>query len=99
MTAADSNYSINPWMRTVARPGDNVDPSPLLDAVGVVEASLEASPLPPPAGYTLRLTGMPRDQLRVEDVLQVGPAPLMQDTPTRQDSGMQGTLRPSQGLL
>lgn len=53
------------------------------------------TPVPLPAGYTPRLLGVERDQPTIMDVLNAGPVTLMRDTPTRQDSGMQGTMRPA----
>lgn len=53
------------------------------------------TPVPMPAGFTPRLLGVERTQPGIVDVLNVGPVTLMRDTPTRQDSGMQGTTRPS----
>lgn len=95
--AADGNYSFNPWMRPEVRLGDNVDPSPVLDGMAVVAEMVATNPTPPPAGYTPRV-GYPTDEPTIEDVLAVGPASgLMRDTPTSQDSGMQGTLRPATG--
>ena len=95
IAAADGNYSFNPWMRPEVRLGDDVDPSPVLDGMAVVAEMVALTPEPPSAGYTPRL-GYPTGEPTIEDVLAVGPsAGLMRDTPTSQDSGMQGTLRPA----
>lgn len=89
---ADSNYSFNPWMRPEVRLGDEVDPSPMLVGDALVEEMVALNPPPPSAGYTPRLTGLPHDEPRIEDVLNVGPQMLMQD----RDAGMQSTSRPAQ---
>ena len=91
---SDGRYGYRAWDR---RPGDGVDPSVMLDAAEVIYEVAAQAPVPPYAGYPIRLTGIARTQPGIMDVLGVGPVPLMQDTPTRQDSGMQGTLRPSLG--
>lgn len=97
MEAANGSYGISPWMRPEVRLGDDVDPSPLLDGESMVAQMVALNQPAPPAGYTPRLLGYERPELGILDVLDVGPNTLMQDTPTRQDSGMQGTLRPATG--
>lgn len=93
--SADGRYGHRAWDR---RPGDGVDPSVVLTPDETVLGIVAQSPFPMPAPYTKRLLGMERTQPGIVDVLRVGPAsPLMQDTPTRQDSGMQGTSRFSAG--
>lgn len=83
--SADGRYGYRAWDR---RPGDGVDPSVVLSPADTLYSLMLQAPPPPPAGYQPRLTGVPRTQPTINDVLGVGPAPLMQDTPTRQDSGM-----------
>jgi hypothetical protein len=92
---ADSNYSVNPWMAQAPRPGDGVDPTVILNPEETILAVMAQAPVPLPAGYTPRLLGYERDEPGIVDVLGVNSVPLMQDTETRQDSGMQGTLRPA----
>jgi hypothetical protein len=86
--SADGRYGYRAWDR---RPGDGVDPSVLLDASEVVYEVATQNPVPLPAGYQPRLLGVERTQPGIVDVLGVGPGALMQDTPTRQESGMQPT--------
>jgi hypothetical protein len=93
---ADTNYSFNPWMAAAPRQGDNVDPSPALGPVETIQGIMDLNPLPPPAGYTQRL-GYENREPTIMDVLTIGPNVLMRDTPTRQESGMQGTMRPAAG--
>ena len=100
MIGADSNYSINPWMRPEERLGDTDETMPPL-ALGpeeVISGLLSASPVPPAAGYQPRLLGAEQMEPGIVDVLNVGPAVLMRDTPTSQDSGQPGTLRNSNGV-
>lgn len=96
MDSADANYSFNPWMRPEVRLGDDVDPGVWLDPADTIVAIMAQSPIPPPAGYTPRL-GYPVGEPGIEEVLNEQSYTLMRDTPTRQDSGMQGTLRPASG--
>lgn len=96
MDSADTNYSPNPWMRPETRLGDDVDPSVWLDPAGTIVGIMAQAPIPEPAGITPRL-GYPQGEAGIVDVLGNQSFTLMKDTPTRQDSGMQGTLRPSQG--
>jgi hypothetical protein len=86
--SADGRYGYRAWD---VRPGDGVDPSVALDASEVIFEIEALNPTPLPAGYQVRLVGTERTQPGIVDVLGVGPVPLMQDTPTRQDSGMQPT--------
>jgi hypothetical protein len=90
--SADANYSINPWMNP-SRPGDAVDPSQSLSAEELVLEVAMLAPPPPSAGYTPRLTGYPRTQPGIGEVLGVGPATLLKDN----DAGVQSTLRPATG--
>ena len=87
MTVAGSDgwYGYRAWDR---RPGDDVDPTVALDPAAVISEIEVLNPTPLPAGYVPRLMGTERTQPGIVDVLGVGPTPLMQDTPTRQDSGM-----------
>jgi hypothetical protein len=85
--SADGRYGYRAWDR---RPGDGVDPTVLLNPVEVIEGVALQAPMPYPADINQpRLLGVERTQPGIFDVLGVGPVPLMQDTPTRQDSGMQ----------
>lgn len=86
--SADGRYGYRAWDR---RAGDGVDPSVLLDGAETTYAVMAQNPVPLPAGYQPRLLGAPRTQPGIMDVLGVGPVPLMNDTPTRQESGMQPT--------
>lgn len=86
MEQSDGRYGYRAWDR---RPGDDVDPSVMLNPAEVIFAVATTAPQPLPAGYVPRLMGTERTQPGIVDVLGVGPVPLMQDTPTRQDSGMQ----------
>jgi hypothetical protein len=86
--SADGRYGYRAWDR---RPGDGVDPSVVLDPANLIMAVAAQAPMPLPAGYQPRLMGTERTQPGIVEVLGVGPVPLMQDTPTRQDSGMQPT--------
>jgi hypothetical protein len=92
MDASDGRYGYRAWD---VRPGDNVDPSLLLDPAQVVAEIAAQSPPPVPAGYQPRLTGMVRDQPRIEDVLGLAPVGglLIQD----KDEGGESTLRPATG--
>lgn len=92
---ADTNYSFNPWMNPVVRPGDNVDPSVLLDPAETIYAVANQVPMPAPAGYTPRL-GYPTGEPTIMDVLDAQSFVAARDTATSQDTGMQGTLRPAQ---
>jgi hypothetical protein len=93
IAGADTRYGYRAWDR---RPGDGVDPSPVaLNPAETILAVENQVPFPVPAGVPMRFIGMVRTPPTIEDVLDVGAQPLMQDTPTRQDSGMQGTLRPA----
>lgn len=95
--SADTQYSFRAWDR---RPGDGVDPSPVvLNPVQTIMEIEATAPMPPPASVPMTLLGVERTQPTIEDVLRVSPTGglLMNDTPTRQDSGMQGTLRNSTG--
>jgi hypothetical protein len=95
--SADTQYSFRAWDR---RPGDGVDPSPVvLNPVETITAVADMAPMPLPAAAPMTLLGAERTQPTIEDVLSVAPTGglLMNDTPTRQDSGMQGTLRPATG--
>ncbi len=94
MSTADTRYAPRAWD---VRPGDEVDPSVALGPEQVIAEIMAQAPMPLPAGIGPRLLGVVRTQPRIEDVLEIGPTTLMQDTPTRQDSGMQGTLRPATG--
>ena len=78
--AADSNYSFNPWMNPKNRPGDGVDPSVALNPAEIVSAVYNTAPQPPPAAISPRFLGYERLPLTIEDVLMIGPAPLMQDS-------------------
>jgi hypothetical protein len=86
MEDSDGRYGYRAWDR---RPGDGVDPSVYLTPEELIYAVAETAPMPLPAGYQVRLTGTERTQPGIMDVLGVGPVPLMQDMPARQDSGMQ----------
>lgn len=87
MDAADGRYGYRAWDR---RPGDAVDPSVALTPEQVIVEVALTAPVPLPADVNQpRLTGVERTQPGITDVLGVGPVPLMQDTPTRQESGMQ----------
>lgn len=103
MTAAsaDGRYGHRAWDRPKTRPGEGVDPSPNLNPAETVFALMAQAPPPPPAQVGPRFHGMQRSQPGVVDVLSVAPTggSLMQDTPTRQDSGMQGSSRYSLGAL
>ena len=91
MDGADGRYGYRAWDR---RPGDGVDPSVLLSPVETIVGIAEQVPMPAPAGVGPRFLGRVRTQPGIVDVLGMGPTTgLMQDTPTRQDSGMQGTMR------
>lgn len=98
MMNASTNYSINPWMNP-NRPGDRVDPTE--DVAYGPENTLMSlyaqSPVPPSAGRPVRYGSGERVQPGIVEVLNIGPFTLMRDTPTRQESGMQGTLRPATG--
>lgn len=85
---ADGRYGYRAWDR---RPGDGVDPSVVLTPEETVYEIANTSPFPMPAPYQPRLMGGERTQPGIVEVLQVGPAVLMRDTPTRQESGMQPT--------
>lgn len=91
MTAADSNYSFNPWMRPEQRLGDNVDPSPVMSPVETIYSIMLQSPIPAPAGLTPR-EGYPQGEPGIADVLGVGPTVTLRDS----DMGQPGTLRNSQ---
>lgn len=96
MTAgADGNYSINPWMRPEVRVGDDLDPSPGLDPAEIMYEVAALTPIPPPAPLQPRFLGFENAPPTIEDVLTMGPRVLMQDTPTKQESGQPGTLTPS----
>jgi hypothetical protein len=84
--SADGRYGYRAWDR---RPGDGVDPSVVLDAAETIFEIEALNPPPLPAGYQPRLTGVERTQPGIVEVLGVGPVPLMTDTATRQESGMQ----------
>jgi hypothetical protein len=85
--SADGRYGYRAWDR---RPGDGVDPSVSLTPVETIFAIATQVPVPPPADPNQpRLLGYERSQPGITEVLGVGPVPLMQDTPTRQESGMQ----------
>ena len=86
MEQSDGRYGYRAWDR---RPGDEVDPSALLNPAEVIVAVAAQAPPPAPARYTPRLMGVERTQPGIVEVLGVGPTYLMEDTPTRQDSGMQ----------
>lgn len=89
MAQADGRYSYRAWDK---RPGDDVDPSVVLDPAQLIFAVATQAPVPLDADPNApRLQGIERTQPGIMDVLGVGPVPLMQDTPTRQDSGMQPT--------
>lgn len=92
--AADSNYSINPWMRPEVRPGDNIDPSPYMWPESAVEELLSLSPVPPPAGYTPRL-GYPTGELGIRDVLSIAP---VGGSAKPGEVGPQGSMRNSIGI-
>lgn len=86
VAGSDGRYGYRAWDR---RPGDDVDPSVYLSPEEMIfEVAMQAPP-PPPAGYTPRLMGVERTEPGIVDVLAVGPSFLMEDRPTRQDSGMQ----------
>lgn len=92
---ADGRYGYRAWDR---RPGDSVDPSTALTPIETVYSVMGTAPTPLPADVNQpRLLGVERTQPGIVEVLGVGPVPLMQDTETRQDSGMQGTSRDSMG--
>ncbi len=93
---ADGRYGYRAWDR---RLGDGVDPSVMLGPEELILAVATQVPVPGSANPNQpRLLGVTeRTQPGIMDVLGVGSAPLMQDTETRQDSGMQGTLRNSTG--
>lgn len=94
-TQADGRYGYRAWDRRV---GDGVDPSVMLTPEDLIMAVATMAPPPRSADPNQpRLLGYERTQLQIQDVLGVGPTTLMQDTETRQDSGMQGTLRNSTG--
>lgn len=85
---SDGRYGYRAWDR---RPGDGVDPSPvLLDPEQTIFEVAVQAPMPAPATPPVTLTGRVRTQPTVYDVLQVAPTGglLMNDTPTRQDTGM-----------
>lgn len=86
--SADGRYGYRAWDR---RPGDGVDPSVMLDGAQTVAEVAMLNPVPLPSGYQPRLMGTERTQPGIVDVLGVGPVPLMTDTATRQESGMQPT--------
>lgn len=89
MEQSDGRYGHRAWDR---RPGDGVDPSVLLTPADTIMAVATVAPVPPDADPNApRLQGVERTQPGIMDILGVGPVPLMQDTPTRQDSGMQPT--------
>lgn len=85
MEQSDGRYGYRAWDR---RPGDGVDPSVTLNPAQLIAEVEVLNPLPTPAGYQPRLIGTERTQPGIVEVLGVGPVPLMQDKPTRQDSGM-----------
>jgi hypothetical protein len=84
--SADGRYGYRAWDR---RPGDGVDPSVSLGPVELIYSIMAQTPPPLSAAITPRLLGYERTQPGIVEVLGVGPAPLMQDTPTKQESGMQ----------
>jgi hypothetical protein len=97
--SANTQYSFRAWDR---RPGDGVDPSPVvLNPVQTIMEVEATAPMPLPAPVTLNgsAPAFGKQVPTIEDVLRVSPTGglLMNDTPTRQDSGMQGTLRPATG--
>jgi hypothetical protein len=94
----DGRYGYRAWDR---RPGDNVDPSVALAPEEVVFEVANTAPMPLPAPALPRFFGAEHLPPTIEDVLSVAPVGgvLMNDTPTRQDSGMQGTSRYSLGSL
>ncbi len=93
MDAADGNYSINPWNRPQQRLGDDVDPSVFLDPAMLIYEVATTAPMVPPAGRPQIFLGYERPEPGINDVLQIGPASLMANSP----DGMQGTLGPSLG--
>lgn len=105
---ADSNYSFNPWMQDVPPieselPGYyNQDQqlryealvsqlSMTADEIRTIRPPVGNQPFPPRFGY-------PQEQPTVMDILKMsqGQDFLLQDTPTKQDSGQPGTLTPVQ---
>lgn len=95
MTNVDTRYGYRAWDR---RPGDNVDPSLALGPEETIYGIMAQAPVPPSAGIMPRLLGYARGEMTIEDVLHVGPGPtLMRNTPTRQDAGVEATLRPATG--
>lgn len=89
---ADTNYSINPWMRPEVRLGDNVDPSVYLNPAETILGIVMQVPFPPPAQEIPRF-GYPQGEPGIVDVLSAGVQTLMRE----RDRGIQGTLRPATG--
>jgi hypothetical protein len=101
---ADSNYSPNPWMQDIPiqakKPAyysyeDQTTYEALVSALSMPAEEIRAIrprvgnvPFPPREGYE-------KHEPTLMDVLMVGPDTLRQDTPTKQDSGMQGTQGPT----
>ena len=97
MTAgADANYSINPWMRPEQRLGDTDQTLPplALNPEPVIDEILALNPPPLPAGVPRRFLGLDREELTIQEVLQIGPAgnPSLREN----EAGQAGTLRPAQ---
>lgn len=90
----DTTYSFNPWMRPEERLGDTDETIPPL-ALNEERLLLElyaASPIPPPAPELPRF-GYPVGEMTIDEVLEVGPAPVMRDD----WDGFAGSLRNAMG--
>lgn len=96
----DTRYGYRAWD---VRPGDNVDPTPVVAYdPGQLFLDIEvAFPYPgrPGPWRQPRFLGAPRRQPTVTDVVNLPPVGgmLLRDTETHQDSGMVGTSRPALG--
>lgn len=101
----DSNYSPRPWMQDLpvrAKPDyQNADDrlafealladlSMTADQIRLIRPTVGNEPFPPRTGYQ-------KTTMTIMDVLRIGSDSLISDTPTRQDSGMQGSVGPSLG--
>lgn len=106
MQNASSNYSFNPWMQNIPiqakKPSyfnqdDEIRYTELVDSMTTPADTIRA--IRPPVGnepFPSR-QGYEQHQYTIMDVLSIGSSTLMNDTPTRQDSGMQSSSSPNLG--
>ena len=106
VSQADAVYSFNPWMRDmpiqVGQPAyfdeqDRLRYQALLadmalpaEAIRQIRPTVGNQPFPPRFGYEKR-------QPTIDDIVNLEFPTVARDMPTRQDSGMQGSLRPALG--